>query len=260
MGGRGPPGRLGSTGGRAGRDVPMPWEGANGLLPGRGVPVRRCWPALGRPPLDPGRGRGPGCPGCPGLSGLPRCGCRTAGLVRPIRTVGSRRLLGPGGGRLLARCPRHRTGPRCAGAGSRRTAVGQIADGSGCRSAALAVAEGCLWSRSWGWRRTARRGRGRRARAGRDVDSGRGRGCWGRRFCRGLRSLPGGLLRRRRFARQLLLEPAFHRRFDGRGSRSYELPHVLQHAEDGLAFDSELFRKLVDSDLCHCSPCWRSER
>ncbi len=71
MGGRGPPGRLGSTGGRAGRDVPMPWEGANGLLPGRGVPVRRCWPALGRPPLDPGRGRGPGCPGCAGCPGWP---------------------------------------------------------------------------------------------------------------------------------------------------------------------------------------------
>ena len=91
MGGRGPPGRLGSTGGRAGRDVPMPWEGANGLLPGRGVPVRRCWPALGRPPLEPGRGRGPGCPGCadcpgcvdgPAWPGCPGCAGRV-GAGRP---------------------------------------------------------------------------------------------------------------------------------------------------------------------------------
>ena len=205
--------------------------------------------------------------GLSGLAGLSRaCRCRAAGLVRPIRTVGSRRLVGPGGRGLLARCPRHRTGARCAGAGSRRTAVGQTrrrdADAAGLPWPLPKGASGAGAGAGSSCSRTARLGggRGRRARAGGRLDSGRGRGCRGRRFRRGLRSLPGGLLRRRRFARQLLFEPAFHRRFDGRGSRSYELPHVLQHAEDGLAFDSELFRKLVDSDLCHCSPCWRSER
>jgi hypothetical protein len=66
------------------------------------------------------------------------------------------------------------------------------------------------------------------------------------------------LLGWRRLASQLLLETSFDRRLNGGGGGSYELPHVLQHAEDDLAFDSELFRKLVDTDLCHCSPCWRS--
>ena len=35
-------------------------------------------------------------------------------------------------------------------------------------------------------------------------------------------------------------------------------PMSFNMRQDGLAFDSELFRELVDSDLWHCSPCWRS--
>jgi hypothetical protein len=78
----------------------------------------------------------------------------------------------------------------------------------------------------------------------------------------GSRSFGGRLLRRllgrRRLARELFFEPSFDRRLHGGRGRSDELSHVLQHAEDGLAFDSELLGELVDTDLWHCSPCWRS--
>ena len=71
-------------------------------------------------------------------------------------------------------------------------------------------------------------------------------------------SLLRGLLGRRRLARQLLLESSFDRRLHRGRRRADELSHVLQHAEDGLAFDSELLGELVDTDLWHCSPCLRS--
>jgi len=79
-GGRGPAGPVPSGTGRAGRERPIPCEGANGLFPGRGVPGRRPPGAPGSPPVEPGRGRGAvvGCSAvraagaaCPGARGTP---------------------------------------------------------------------------------------------------------------------------------------------------------------------------------------------
>jgi hypothetical protein len=77
---RGPAAPVPSGTGRAGRDRPIPCEGANGLFPGRGVPGRRPPGAPGSPPVEPGRGRGAvvGCSAvraagaaCPGARGTP---------------------------------------------------------------------------------------------------------------------------------------------------------------------------------------------
>ena len=147
------------------------------------------------------------------------------------------------GGRAPTTCPAAGCGPpgRSARRGDRRDRVGRggavgggagassTRTGGGAAGAAGAVTTGAA---------AALDGRGRCVRCG--------------------RSLLRRLLGRRRLAGQLLLEAPLDGRLHGGGGRAYELPHVLQHAEDGLAFDSELFRKLVDTDLGHCSPCWRS--
>jgi hypothetical protein len=79
-GARGPAAPVPSGTGRAGRERPIPCEGANGLFPGRGVPGRRPPGAPGSPPVEPGRGRGAvvGCSAvraagaaCPGARGTP---------------------------------------------------------------------------------------------------------------------------------------------------------------------------------------------
>jgi hypothetical protein len=101
-GGRGPAGPLPSGTGRAGRDRPIPCEGANGLFPGRGVPGRRPPGAPGSPPVEPGRGRGAvvGCSAvraagaaCPGARGTPgrgtAVGCGAVGWGRVGATGGA---------------------------------------------------------------------------------------------------------------------------------------------------------------------------
>lgn len=83
--GRGPPGRPGSWPGRGGRVVPMPWEGANGLLPGRGVPPPGRRPAApGSPPVDPGRGRGAPGRGASRFSPVRAAGAEGTELVGPV--------------------------------------------------------------------------------------------------------------------------------------------------------------------------------
>ena len=61
------------------RPTPIPWETANGLLPGRGVPGRRaCEPGVGAEPPGRGPGRAPGRGPGPSLG---------AGLLPPGRGV-----------------------------------------------------------------------------------------------------------------------------------------------------------------------------
>lgn len=86
----------------------MPWDGANGLLPGREPERRGPGVAPGRPPVEAGRGRGPGVCGvvgrvaasslraaagrCPGTSrwlGVSRCGA--AGRTGVSRAAGTSR-------------------------------------------------------------------------------------------------------------------------------------------------------------------------
>jgi len=101
-GGRGPAGPVPSGTGRAGRERPIPCEGANGLFPGRGVPGRRPPGAPGSPPVEPGRGRGAvvGCSAvraagaaCPGARGTPGrgtgVGCGPVGWGRVGATGGA---------------------------------------------------------------------------------------------------------------------------------------------------------------------------
>ena len=269
-GGRGPPGRApGSPGasgaaGRGGRAVPMPCDGANGLLPGRGAPPGR------RSRRGAGAGQAAG-----------RAGPRARVPVSALAPVG--RLVGPSRGRLVG--PSRRAAAVWPGA--RGTEPGTRGRGRRTRWPVRA-AGGAAW-RDGGRcsrRRFRRRGWGEPVGAG-AAATGAGAGAGGHRPGRGhgpvgaagLRGagavdgaaggcggsgaaatggLTGWLLGRRRVAGQLLLEASLDGRLHGGGGGSDELPHVLQHAEDGLAFDSELFRELVDTDLCHCSPCWRS--
>ena len=234
-GGRGPPGRrrLG-TGARRTRP-------AHALGGGEGVVAR----ARGAGATGP---RTTGARQATGRSGTrPRSG---------LSLAVARRLTGTGGRRqLLAGCARH-TGTR-----ARRTRRFGLGSAGVERHGSRAVPGLGRGRRGRGHRigrlRRRRSGHDRLRRAGRR----RGRRGYGCRRHLGRRcgdSLLDRLLGRRRFARQLLSQSAHHWRLHGGGGRSDELPHVPQRREDGLAFDSELFRKLVDTDLCHCSPCWRS--
>ena len=226
--------------GRGARAVPMPWEEENGLLPGRGAPGRRSRgvPAPGRPPVDPGRGRGAA------LGPVPGPGSRAAGGRR-------------GRVRRTRRGGRSRTGRRRAGGRSRR----------GCGG---------------GRRRRHRSGSRGRRRWGRERGRGRAPGAWvrargptrpvrldepvadrGRALAAlgaaGLAAaLRAGFLAAGGSLGELFLEAPLDRSLHGGGCGADELPHVFQHGQNCLAFDSELFRKLVDTDLGHCSPCWRS--
>ncbi len=58
----------------------------------------------------------------------------------------------------------------------------------------------------------------------------------------------------RRLGGERLLEPPHHGRLDRRGSRSYELAHLLELVHHGLALDSELLREFVNPDLRHYAP------
>jgi hypothetical protein len=57
-----------------------------------------------------------------------------------------------------------------------------------------------------------------------------------------------------RIARELLLEPADHRRLDRRGRRTHELAHLFELGHDGLALHTELLREFVNPDLRHHAP------
>ncbi len=159
--GRGMPGRAsppaaGGRGGRlsSGRERPMPWLGAKGLLPGRGAPGRPTGRGAGVPALAAGAwgsdGVSVGCLGG-GRLGL-RDGSLGAGLRAGAGAGGGRRRCGLGGGlgdRLgggrLDRCLDGRFG-RCStlGAGLGRCLLGRrclgVGGGSGGRSGLQLVA------------------------------------------------------------------------------------------------------------------------
>ena len=262
-GGRGPPGRLGSTGGRGGGTVPMPWDGANGLLPGRGVPGRRgarvarqtagaarTRPRTGLSRVSPG-------PGWPGVSG------RAAGLVRPssrrVATAGRPRAPGacwpgaagtapgrgaPGAGRCAAGLP------VCSPTGVGRPDGGRLTLPAGASGGGPALASSRAGLLVGGAARAATLGRrpGARPRSGRGAAGGRRR----------RRGAPAAFLAGLLAGGGPLASFSLRRRTTG-ASRVEEADRTNSPmsfaCEDGLAFDSELFRKLVDSDLCHCSPC-----
>jgi len=144
-GGRGPAGPVPSGTGRAGRDRPIPCEGANGLFPGRGVPGRRPPGAPGSPPVEPGRGRGavvgcslvraagavcPGARGTPGRGTAAGCGRVGWGPVGwgPVGAAGGADVAGAAGV----------TGPAGAGDGG---AVGAVAAGTSTGTLAAAAAD-----------------------------------------------------------------------------------------------------------------------
>ena len=227
-GGRLSPGVLGAAGARsppgagAGRR-PMPWLGANGLLPGRGVP----------PGLPTGRGAGDGAFG----RGRRR-GRRGLGLGR--RGDG---LLGDGSG-LGARSRAARTRRRC-GWGSRQVPRRQARRVPPRR----VPRRGRLGDRGDDGLRSGLRcvlGRGLRGGrlAGRCLGGGR-RGCGGR-----------GLLGLQLVA-VLLAETHLRRQLDGRARRLDELTHLLELLENELALDVELFGEFVNSGLSHVSPSGR---
>lgn len=117
-GGRGAVGLPPSGPGRGARGWPIPWEEANGLLPGRGVPGRRpLGPGVpGSPPVEPGRGRGGTAEPSPDLA---------AGAAWPGArgTTGRGTGVGCGG----AGC----SVARAAGAAGAEGAVGTAAAGAG---------------------------------------------------------------------------------------------------------------------------------
>lgn len=132
------PGRF-SRGARS-RWVPMPWLGANGLLPGRGEPP----PGRGDPP-----GRGEPCRGAPGLGapGRPSPGRPSgrAGRPSPARSRGAAGRA-PGSppvepGRLCGRgLGRSSPGRGAAGRAGVPTSVGFGAPAAGAVSSALGAA------------------------------------------------------------------------------------------------------------------------
>ncbi|AXO33790.1 hypothetical protein MicB006_1495 [Micromonospora sp. B006] len=109
--------------------------------------------------------------------------------------------------------------------------------------------------RALGLRSRGRRSRtpGRR-RPGRDPGGTRGRGGRrGRRRAAGRGSRRAG--RRRRTGYEGATQTSGDRRLDGAGCGLHELAHLLELGENGLAFDPELFGKLVYAGLsCHCTP------
>ncbi len=142
-GGRGPAGPVPSGTGRAGRERPIPCEGANGLFPGRGVPGRRPPGAPGSPPVEPGRGRGAvvGCSAvraagaaCPGARGTPGRGTAVGwGPVGwgPVGATGGAAGADAAGAMGVA---------GAAGAGG-AAAVGAVAAGTSTGTSAAAVAD-----------------------------------------------------------------------------------------------------------------------
>jgi hypothetical protein len=93
----------------------MPWEAENGLLPGRGAPGRRdpgAPPRPGRPPVEPGRGRGPGW------------ACPLPGVGSPVRAAGGSAW--PGARGTPGRGPGVRVGSGC---GARVSGIGAAVGG-----------------------------------------------------------------------------------------------------------------------------------
>ena len=149
-GGRGPAGPVPSGTGRAGRERPIPCEGANGLFPGRGVPGRRPPGAPGSPPVEPGRGRGAvvGCSAvraagaaCPGARGTPGRG--TAVGWGPVGW-GPWGRVGATGGAAGADAAGAMGVAGAAGAGGAAAvgAVGAVAAGTSTGTSAAAAADG----------------------------------------------------------------------------------------------------------------------
>lgn len=169
---------------------------------------------------------------------------RTGHRARPRH--GRRRVGGPGRRRGRSRGASRRTG--------RFGASLRAGLGAGLRAGLRA---------GWGdWLGLHRGGLGRRRRNRFGLDRLRlhgfgdgfdrlGRRWLGRRWLGGYR-LVGGLCRL--ISNGFLAQLADHRCLDGRGCRTYELPHVVEGLQQFLAFESELFRELVDADLGHYSP------
>lgn len=143
----GAPGRAPGASGRRRCCVPIPWAGANGLLPGRGAPgLREPAPGVGAPGLGPGTpGRGADEPGpgrCPGAAG--RCGAGVAG-----RAAWGAGVTGAAGG-VVGRGPGAGAGAGVgaggmgAGAGVGLGAAGRGAsvDGAGAGAAGATGADG----------------------------------------------------------------------------------------------------------------------
>ena len=197
---------------------PMPWLGANGLLPGRGLP--------GRPT---GRGGGAlgvadfpaSAAGASGVSGASvaaagsvaggACAAGASGATGASGAAGAGGRLGPGLGAVRV------------GAGAGRLGCGgSLGLGGGC-SGRLAGRGRCGLLGGWpGGGSLLRRGSGR----------------------------SGGL----QLVAVLLAETHLRRQLDGRARRLDELTHLFELLENELALDSELFGEFVDSGLSHVAP------
>jgi hypothetical protein len=151
-GARGPAGPVPSGTGRAGRERPIPCDGANGLFPGRGVPGRRPPGAPGSPPVEPGRGRGAvvGCSAvraagaaCPGARGTPGRGTAVGWGPVGWGPVGWGRV-GATGGAAGADAAGAMGVAGAAGAGGAAAvgAVGAVAAGTSTGTSAAAATDG----------------------------------------------------------------------------------------------------------------------
>ncbi len=207
----------------------MPWDGANGLLPGRGEPGR----PEGRAGGGPGRrvvdsagassGRGLGRPRS-SRPGPTRPGPRRPARPRARRGAGVGAWRGPG------------RGPDGADAGAGVAAGAAGASGAAAAGGASVVAGAADAAGSRGLGRLLT-GRGLGTRLG-------GSGLLGR-------TVVGARLQ---LGTELVGEPLHHGGLDRRRRRLDELSHFFELGQDDLALDSELFGELVDSDLSHASP------
>lgn len=223
----------------------------------------------GSPRRQATRGTRTGCAGTRCLL-AGACGGRTRGLAgrtlfsrtgsRRTRARSRRRVAGDGtrGGRRR-RGTRLLTGPRGTGTGTggrRRSRSGLVG-----RGRLLAGRPHDCGLR--GLRGSLRRGRGLRrggcsrggrlgCRAGHLARLG-GAGTRGGRLRGSSLSARGGLAGAGLIA-EVVTQATHDGRLNGGRRGPDEFAHVLQRLEDIFAFESELFRELVDTDLCHYSP------
>jgi len=220
--GLGPGSRAASRAAEIGRGDRGPWRGGHprGCRPARG-------PRLG---LDIGSGAGHGRRRYrrqPALGLRPGFCRRRAASVR-YRFGGTVRPVGHDRGGL-------RRGGRDGAGGNARVGTVAARAGSPVSPACLTLTRACL---------TLTRACLTRARAVARL-RGRSRSLSLMACLRTLIRGPGG---------KRLLEPPHHGRLDRRGSRSYELAHLLELVHHGLALDSELLREFVNPDLRHYAP------
>ena len=219
--GRGPPGRSPSVRLPPGRG--MPWEGANGLLPGRegrslSPPRPRGMPWDVANGLLPGRGppgRGAEPPWRAGAAGVSALGAGRAPGLMPVDGAA---------GAWAAGLPE-----RAAGAAGAAAGAGAAAAGAGA-SVLVSAALGC--SRSRRGRRTVCRG------AGGCLGGGRGR--FGLRSC----CCVG----------ERVAEFPHNGGLNGGRGRANEFAQFLQFGYCIFGSNTELFSKLMYADLGHISP------